>query len=312
MTFLASASERTAPEIKTITADSMFAGSKLRLKVQIPIYHRNPDLWHRHEGFYELVICRSGSALQEYWNCDGFDMIRGGMCYMLAPGTIHRYRRINDFQHYNILFDAEFSPALFPPDERSWENRFFAVGNSKPQIFSLEEDGLAAAVKIVEDIHRELFQKQPGFAEVCHADMVRLFIHLFRYCDRRESSVDPRNDRIAAVVRMMENNCENHYTLESLAKSAGMSISCFRHNFALAIGVSPIAYLNRLRLKKGAMLLTLSGSISSVASKCGMCDSNYFTKMFHRAAGMTPSAFRRQAATMDMDEFMRRFDEVQS
>ena len=310
MTFLASTPERVTPEIKTITADSMFAGQQLRLKVQVPIYHRNPDLWHRHDGFYELVICRSGSALQESWNCDGFDMIHGGMCYLLTPGTIHRYRRINDFHHYNILFDAKLAPVLFPRIVESGKNGLFATGKDKPQIFSLSEENLSAAVKIVEDIHRELFQKHPGFIEVCHADMVRLFIHLFRYCDHSDRGVDQRNDRIAAVVRMMESSCENHYTLESLAKSAGMSISCFRHNFALVTGVSPIAYLNRLRLKKGAMLLTLSGSISSVASRCGMCDSNYFTKMFHRASGMTPSAFRRQAATMDMDEFMRRFDEA--
>ena len=306
-----SVAEKLNSEVTVIYSETEFAGQKLPLKVQIPVYRRNPDRWHRHDGFYELVICRSGSALQECWNRNQFDMIHAGMCYLLPPGSIHRYRRINDFHHYNILCSPELLVRCLNGLE-TWggSSGFFTLENDSPRIFSLGENELAVAVRIVEDIHGELFQKQPGFVEACHAEMTRLLIHLLRNCNCSDSIVDPRCDRIVSVVRMMENSCEKHHTLESLAKGTGMSISCFRHNFVLVTGLSPIAYLNRLRLKKGAMLLTLPGSVSTIASKCGMCDSNYFTKMFHRATGMTPSAFRREWTTMNMDEFMRRIDEA--
>jgi len=66
--------------------------------------------------------------------------------------------------------------------------------------------------------------------------------------------------------------------------------------FGKALGVSPIAYLIRVRIMRACTLLTYRDdlSVTDIAYMVGFEDSNYFTRQFHAITGVPPSAFRRQ------------------
>lgn len=60
---------------------------------------------------------------------------------------------------------------------------------------------------------------------------------------------------------------------------------CFRVNFS--------AYLNEYRVDKAKQMLRSSRvSIKDISLACGYTDSNYFTRVFRRVTGMTPSEYR--------------------
>jgi AraC-like DNA-binding protein len=60
------------------------------------------------------------------------------------------------------------------------------------------------------------------------------------------------------------------------------------------MGIPPIAYLNRYRVRRACALLEAgSMSITDVAMSTGFSDSAYFARVFQREMGVSPSAYRR-------------------
>jgi AraC-like DNA-binding protein len=82
--------------------------------------------------------------------------------------------------------------------------------------------------------------------------------------------------------------------LERAAEVAGLSAFHFLRLFASILGVTPHQYLVRCRLRHAARLLAESDrAITDVAYDVGFGDLSNFVRSFHRAAGMSPRAFRR-------------------
>src|SRR5579859_3357862 len=94
--------------------------------------------------------------------------------------------------------------------------------------------------------------------------------------------------------------------LDGAAKQAGLSPFHFLRLFAKVVGVTPHQYLVRLRLRHAARLLADdTRSITDVALDVGFADLSNFVRTFHRAAGVSPRAFR-NAAKGDRKIFQER------
>ena len=60
------------------------------------------------------------------------------------------------------------------------------------------------------------------------------------------------------------------------------------------MGVTPIAYLNRYRVRQAKALLEAGDkSITQVAMEVGFSDSHYFARVFRREVGVSPSSYQR-------------------
>jgi AraC-like DNA-binding protein len=84
--------------------------------------------------------------------------------------------------------------------------------------------------------------------------------------------------------------------LERAAGQAELSSFHFLRLFSKVLGVTPHQYLVRSRLRHAARLLAGSErSVSDLALDVGFGDLSNFVRTFHRAAGLSPLAFRRAA-----------------
>ncbi len=82
---------------------------------------------------------------------------------------------------------------------------------------------------------------------------------------------------------------------EEMAAHVGVSARHLTRCFQQEVGLSPITYLNRYRIKKAKHLLDSSDmSITEIAIEVGFSSSNYFTDAFRREVGMTPRDYRRR------------------
>jgi AraC family transcriptional regulator len=82
--------------------------------------------------------------------------------------------------------------------------------------------------------------------------------------------------------------------LEQLAREAGLSPFHFLRLFSRVLGVTPHQYLVRSRLRHAARLLAEEDRpITDVAYDVGFGDLSNFVRTFHRAAGVSPRAFRK-------------------
>jgi AraC-like DNA-binding protein len=94
--------------------------------------------------------------------------------------------------------------------------------------------------------------------------------------------------------------------LESAALQAGLSPFHFLRLFSHVLGLTPHQYLVRSRLRHAARRLADDeGSITDVAYDVGFGDLSNFVRTFHRAAGVSPRAFR-QASRGDRKIFQER------
>lgn len=84
--------------------------------------------------------------------------------------------------------------------------------------------------------------------------------------------------------------------LETTARAAGVSPFHFLRQFSSVLGVTPHQYLVRSRLRHAARLLADdAGPITDIAFDVGFGDLSNFVRTFHRAAGVSPRAFRKAA-----------------
>ena len=62
----------------------------------------------------------------------------------------------------------------------------------------------------------------------------------------------------------------------------------------MIVGVSPLEYVHRLRLEEAYRLLSDSSrNVSEVAMEVGFDDANYFSRLFRKKMGMSPSLVRK-------------------
>lgn len=91
---------------------------------------------------------------------------------------------------------------------------------------------------------------------------------------------------------VMEHIEDSELTPSDLYKQFGMSRSAFYHKTKTLVDLSPIELIRTIRLKKAKSLLGSSNSdISEVAYQLGFNDPKYFSTIFKRYFGQTPSAF---------------------
>jgi two-component system response regulator YesN len=91
-------------------------------------------------------------------------------------------------------------------------------------------------------------------------------------------------------------------TVNDICSVLGISPSHFREVFRMAYGVSPKAYLTRVKIDK-AMELLKDGStlVSEVAMKVGIPQRNVFKKTFKKFVKLTPSEYRKLSSIGEID-----------
>jgi AraC-like DNA-binding protein len=135
-----------------------------------------------------------------------------------------------------------------------------------------------------------------GLDEVGHAFASR-FVEAMSGGPRKPVAVKARDRRRAVeAAHWIEANSPRSIDLDAIANQAGISPFHFLRLFAKVLGVTPHQYLVRSRLRHAARLLTEENiAITDIAYDVGFADLSNFVRSFHRAAGISPTAFRQAA-----------------
>ncbi|KPJ95770.1 MAG: hypothetical protein AMJ53_02100 [Gammaproteobacteria bacterium SG8_11] len=101
------------------------------------------------------------------------------------------------------------------------------------------------------------------------------------------------DQQIAKVLRLLHEDAQQAWSVESLAKQVGMSRSVFAQRFKIVVGEAPMEYLTRCRIHKATRLLRESNmSIGEIAHASGYESDVSFNKAFKRRLGISPGKFR--------------------
>lgn len=102
----------------------------------------------------------------------------------------------------------------------------------------------------------------------------------------------PDEDILQAQI-WLQDNFARKVSIPQLARQFDMSVRTLGRRFKAALGTTPIAYLQELRLKNARDLLQKTNlSIQEVAALSGYQDIAYFTRLFQRHFQTTPGKYR--------------------
>ncbi len=95
---------------------------------------------------------------------------------------------------------------------------------------------------------------------------------------------------LAPAFSIISESYASEINLKSLAEACGKSVYYFCHIFKNLTGKSVIAYLNEYRINKAELLLCSTElSVADIAASVGFFDQSYFSKIFKKIKGQTPS-----------------------
>ena len=100
--------------------------------------------------------------------------------------------------------------------------------------------------------------------------------------------------RVARALAAIHEHYAQPWTLDTLAREAGMSRTAFAVTFKTLVGESPMAYLQRWRVLRAANALRRDGlSLTRAAEAVGYQSDVVFAKAFKRVTGESPGRYRR-------------------
>ena len=124
------------------------------------------------------------------------------------------------------------------------------------------------------------------------SSQLQMAIDIFQKEIQKRAAV-PEPAGVKSMKQFMKDHYRENLTLENIAASAFLSSGYASRIFKKQMNISIMDYLLQLRMDEAKkMLRETTLSIDEIASKTGYADSSYFTKVFRKAMGMTPSRYR--------------------
>ena len=103
------------------------------------------------------------------------------------------------------------------------------------------------------------------------------------------------NKHITKAIRYMEENFAQNIKVKEIAEHLHISESSLFHQFREQMNLTPVAYLTRIRILKGQYyLLNTNQSVAQIGTRCGFGSISYFSYVFQKQTGLSPTAFRNQ------------------
>jgi len=286
------------------------------------------QLWdsklHRHL-YHEMVLVLRGCCLHEYKGVQ-VPLIPGD-AFLVFPHESHGYHVDSPIELLNIWFYPERLGAGFMEllgcirentrilsQENADQDRWHIVsdisGSGQVQIHQnqqsyLNQQGIvylnAEEKNQVEELISQLFKEQEeqktGYEYMKTACLSMILALVWRTSEEQgrmnEYVADEKRNVINQILGYMEEHLEEKLDIETLARKSCWSSSYFRVIFKSVTGLSPLEYLNRLRIIRSMEYLSGSSvSVAEAAERVGILDQAYFSRLFKKVIGYSPRHFK--------------------
>lgn len=253
--------------------------------------------WHWHEEL-ELLVVECGTARvavngQEY-------LLPAGSGGFINAGALHGVW--NHGTGACRLRSIVFHPKLVGGSRESifWAN-YLTPLLADPGMgwvrLSPDTDWEAEVIARIQECWEACVEEAGGFEFTVRELLSRIVLLLSQSCavSRQTLPEKARRDNLRAktMLRLLQTHWSEPLTLGQIAQSAAVSSNECLRCFRSILGISPIRYLNQLRIQQAAQLLLSSPRrICDIAAECGFQEMSYFAKVFREQTGCTPSQYR--------------------
>ena len=176
--------------------------------------------------------------------------------------------------HSNIKVGTE--PIPTPSFLFSKENRLIKIVNN------------VGVMRTIQRIVNEMEHKGPHYRYLVVMYYAELLILLYRYMHETYLSICT-NELLKKAVCYIRHNYQTDININDIAEYASISERYLRKLFSQNLNLSPLDYLNQIRINKSIELLkNTEKSVKEVCFLCGFQSPQYFSRIFKQQMGLSP------------------------
>lgn len=153
-----------------------------------------------------------------------------------------------------------------------------------------------AAEALLKSMAGEMLHREPMYRIMLESQF-RQAMALFgrQMAQRKSSPADSGRQKMLSVMDYMNRHYFEPLQTEELAAHCGLSKYHFIHLFRMCTGMTPYAYLIRIRMERAQTLLqTGDMTVQEVAFVCGYQDPLYFSRAFSKHFGISPTDYKKR------------------
>ena len=116
---------------------------------------------------------------------------------------------------------------------------------------------------------------------------------------RRDADDTPADSVFWQIAKFIDRHYAEDVTIERLVREFYISPYHLSHMFKQKTGYSVKQYLLRRRLGEAQIRLAITqDSIQTIAEESGFADASYFSRIFFKHVGLTPTEYRKYRTTL--------------
>ncbi len=143
-------------------------------------------------------------------------------------------------------------------------------------------------------IIQEMQLCRPRFEELISLLLRNIFILISRNLIKANRADNSLENEVELAMHYFRENYRSEINVEDYALSRGMSASNFYRVFKQISGSTPLQFILKLRLSNAQNLLENSNlTIAEISNDVGYENPLYFSRLFHKHIGVSPSEYRK-------------------
>ena len=256
--------------------------------------------WHWHHEV-EFILMEEGQA--EFHIGTQVRTLHSGEAVFIPSGQPHAAYPIKDnpFRFSAIVFNMNLLKSFaYDAIQTKYIDPLQDIESSSLSLIPGHNESEINILKNLKTIIERHHEKKSGFEMIIKGQLYMVFAELISNTPlkprdlKRESSDHDKLTRLKLVLQYIEEHYNEKLTVYDLASIIQMSEGHFSRFFKSFVRMSPIEYINSLRVDRAAKLLKETNTrIIDISMEVGFDNSSYFIKTFKRLKKCTPSEFRK-------------------
>ncbi|MFL1677196.1 AraC family transcriptional regulator [Paenibacillus dendritiformis] len=266
------------------------------------------NIWDHTHDYIQIWYVLKGE-FKHTINHHSYHMVKGNL-FIIPPFAVHRVEMVAG-QEVEII-GCEFLPHfVLDPAERDGERgvdfsyleQFLMDEKQSTPKVALTGDTDIQVGRLLQEMLEEYQHTRRYYELVLKADLLRLLAIIIREYTKpadKTSEEDDRVEKYRDVITSVTEYIHLHYAeelrLERLCREFSLSKTYFCYLFKRFTGKTFNDYLIDLRVRKAVdCLLESDMSITEICFGVGFNDLAYFSRIFKRHTGLSPSQYKKKA-----------------
>lgn len=248
----------------------------------------SPVDFHYHE-FCKLLLLVSGSGS---YVVDGHRYaLQSGDAVLIGSRSVHRPEMEDGTAYERIII--YISPEFLQKASCPGCDLLDHFSGKHGHVLRLREQQRKALFAMAAALERELAGEEYGREILCESALLRLLVFLGRGQQQSDAQtpapIEPKNDRILALLRYMDAHLAEDLNVDVLAEQCYISKYHLMRLFHRETGTTIHTYLTRRRLMYARELIEGGMRSTEACYRCGFRSYSSFTRAYGKHYGMTPT-----------------------